>query len=65
MLGAVCIIAVLWGTAAGSVIGRKVPHPPRKVFRFQATLSVCVVVPRSMRGRCLCESSSGSRRAFL
>lgn len=28
VLGAVCVIAVLWGAAAGTVIGSRVPHPP-------------------------------------
>ena len=37
VLGAVCIIAVLWGTAAGSVIGRKVPHPPLTQMSWHST----------------------------
>jgi len=28
VLGAVCVIAVLWGAVAGTLVGRKVPHPP-------------------------------------
>jgi len=37
VLGAVCIIAVLWGTAAGTLIGSKVPHPPMTQATWRAT----------------------------
>ena len=37
VLGAVCIVAGLWGTAAGTVIGRKVPHPPLTQMPWRST----------------------------
>lgn len=46
VLGAVCLVAGLWGIAAGTIIGRKVPHPPlvktswRSTWIFAVSLTV-------------------------
>ena len=37
VLGLVCIIAGLWGTAAGAAIGRKAPHPPLTQMPWRLT----------------------------
>jgi hypothetical protein len=44
VLGAVCIIAVLWGTAAGTLMRSKVPHPSLKQSPWRVTWIFTVVV---------------------